>query len=81
MAAPVPEKVTTQLPIDSVEARHAQLVARATYVYGDRLVALNWLYEPNDFLDGQLPVECAASPAGMARVEKLLTQTEYNVLP
>lgn len=78
MTAPAPQKVATEQLID---ASHDKLVKRAEYVFGDRLVALQWLYDPNGSLDGQLPIECTSSPAGMAQVEKILTQIEYNVLP
>ena len=81
MTAPAPKKVTTDQIIPAIDASHDQLVERAEYVFGDRLVALQWLYDPNGALDGQLPIECISSPAGMAQVEKVLTQIEYNVLP
>jgi hypothetical protein len=44
-----------------------ELLARATEVFDDRNVALDWIFEPNSALNGKTPLRCPAMKGGENR--------------
>jgi putative toxin-antitoxin system antitoxin component (TIGR02293 family) len=57
----------------------AEILARATAVFGSQRAAEEWLEHPAIGLDGHPPIDLLATPAGVELVEDLLTRLEYGV--
>jgi putative toxin-antitoxin system antitoxin component (TIGR02293 family) len=59
--------------------KFAEILAKATDVFGSREEAEQWLEKPAMGLDRQRPIDLLATPAGVQLVEDFLTQLEYGV--
>jgi len=59
--------------------KFAEIVARATPVFGSREAAEKWLSEPARALEGKKPIELLATQPGTQLVEDLLQQIDYGV--
>ena len=58
--------------------KFAEIVAKATEVFGSQQAAEEWLERPAMGLDDKIPMELLATPAGREMVEDFLTRTEYG---
>ena len=59
--------------------KFAEILARATSVFGDRQAAEEWLERPAIGLDQRRPMDLLATPAGLQLVEEFLQRLEYGV--
>ncbi len=59
--------------------KFAEILARATAVFGTQTEAEGWLDRAALALDGRRPIDLLATPAGVEMVEDLLTRLEYGV--
>jgi putative toxin-antitoxin system antitoxin component (TIGR02293 family) len=59
--------------------KFAEILARATELFGSRDEAEKWLERPATGLDRRRPIDLLATPAGVELVEEFLTQLEYGV--
>ena len=59
--------------------KFAQILARATGVFGTQADAEDWLSRPAMALDQQRPIDLLATPAGVEIVETFLEQLEFGV--
>ncbi|MGQ4275305.1 type II RES/Xre toxin-antitoxin system antitoxin [Terrihabitans sp. B22-R8] len=59
--------------------KFAEVLSRATSVFGSQEEAETWLDKPAVGLDGRRPIDLLATPAGVELVEELLTRLEYGV--
>jgi len=59
--------------------KFAEIVAKATEVFGSQQKAEDWLQRPAMGLDDRRPIELLATPAGRELVEDFLTRLEYGV--
>jgi putative toxin-antitoxin system antitoxin component (TIGR02293 family) len=59
--------------------RFAEILAKATAVFGAQKDAEAWLERPATGLDRQRPIDLLATPAGAELVEDFLTRLEYGV--
>jgi len=59
--------------------KFAEILARATEVFGSQEEAEQWLERPAMGLDQRRPIDLLATPAGVELVEDLLTRLEYGV--
>src|SRR5262249_5557302 len=59
--------------------KFAEIVARATPVFGSQAAAEKWLNEPARALGGKKPIELLATQPGTQLVEDLLQQIDYGV--
>jgi len=59
--------------------KFAEILAKATGVFGDQTAAENWLAKPAMALDERRPIDLLSSPAGVEMVEQLLGRLEYGV--
>lgn len=59
--------------------KFAEVLAKATEVFGDQAEAENWMANPAMALDGRRPLDLLASPAGIEMVEQLLGRLEHGV--
>ena len=57
----------------------AEILARATQVFGSQEEAEQWLERPAMGLDNNRPLDLLDTPAGVAMVEDFLTRLEYGV--
>ena len=57
----------------------AEILAKATAVFGSKEAAEQWLERPAMGLNRQKPIDLLATPAGVALVEQLLGRIEYGV--
>jgi putative toxin-antitoxin system antitoxin component (TIGR02293 family) len=57
----------------------AELLARATALFGSQRAAEGWLEQPALGLNGHRPIDLLATPPGVELVEDLLTRLEYGV--
>lgn len=57
----------------------AEILAKATEVFGSQREAERWLERPAIGLDRRRPIELLATPAGVELVEDHLTRLEYGV--
>jgi len=57
----------------------AEILARATEVFGSQTEAEHWLDKPAMGLDQRRPIELLATPAGVELVEEFLGRLEYGV--
>ena len=59
--------------------KFAEILARATAVFGSQKEAEQWLEQPAIGLDQRRPIDLLATPAGAEIVEDFLTRVEYGV--
>ena len=59
--------------------KFAEVLARATFVFGSQEEAEQWLEREAIGLDGRRPIDLLATPAGVELVEDFLTRLEYGV--
>lgn len=59
--------------------KFAEILAKATAVFGSRDEAERWLEQPAVGLDQRRPIELLATPAGTELVEDHLARLEYGV--
>ncbi|HEV7369515.1 type II toxin-antitoxin system Xre/ParS family antitoxin [Arenibaculum sp.] len=59
--------------------KFAEILARATEVFGTQEEAERWLNRPATGLDQRRPIDLLATPAGVEMVEQFLTRLEYGV--
>jgi putative toxin-antitoxin system antitoxin component (TIGR02293 family) len=59
--------------------KFAEVLAKATAVFGSQEEAERWLERPAIGLDGRCPIDLLATPAGTEMVEDHLTRIEYGV--
>jgi putative toxin-antitoxin system antitoxin component (TIGR02293 family) len=59
--------------------KFADILARATTVFGSRTAAEQWLAEPATGLDQRRPIDLLSTPAGLELVEDFLGRIEYGV--
>lgn len=57
----------------------AEILAKATSVFGSKQEAEQWLERPAIGLDQRKPIDLLATPAGVELVEGLLVRLEYGV--
>ena len=59
--------------------KFAEILARATTLFGSQQAAETWLERPATGLDRRRPLDLLATPAGLAIVEDFLGRLEYGV--
>lgn len=59
--------------------KFAEILSRATDLFGSQAKAEQWLEEPAIGLDRFRPIDLLATPAGVELVEDYLTRLEYGV--
>lgn len=59
--------------------KFAEILAKATEVFGSQEEAEQWLERPAIGLDRQRPIDLLATPAGVEMVEDFLHRLEYGV--
>jgi putative toxin-antitoxin system antitoxin component (TIGR02293 family) len=59
--------------------KFAEILAKATAIFGSREEAEQWLERPATGLDRRRPIDLLATPAGVEIVEDFLTRLEYGV--
>lgn len=59
--------------------KFAEILAKATEVFGSQDEAEHWLERPAMGLDQRRPIDLLATPAGVEMVEDLLGRIEYGV--
>jgi putative toxin-antitoxin system antitoxin component (TIGR02293 family) len=59
--------------------KFAEILARATPVFGSQEAAEKWLSEPARALEGKKPIELLSTQPGTQLVEDLLQQIDYGV--
>ena len=59
--------------------KFAEILTRATSVFGSRAAAEQWLVEPATGLDRRRPIDLLSTPAGLELVEDFLGRLEYGV--
>ena len=59
--------------------KFAEVLAKATQVFGDQGEAEKWLAQPAMALDERRPIDLLASPAGSEMVEQLLGRLEHGI--
>jgi putative toxin-antitoxin system antitoxin component (TIGR02293 family) len=59
--------------------KFAEILTRATSVFGSRTAAEQWLVEPATGLDRRRPIDLLSTPAGLELVEDFLGRLEYGV--
>jgi len=59
--------------------KFADILTRATSIFGSRADAEQWLVEPATGLDRRRPIDLLSTPAGIELVEDFLGQLEYGV--
>jgi putative toxin-antitoxin system antitoxin component (TIGR02293 family) len=59
--------------------KFAEILAKATEVFGDQAEAENWLAKPAMALDERRPLDLLSSPAGVEMIEQLLGRLEHGV--
>lgn len=57
----------------------AEILARATSIFGSRTAAEQWLAQPASGLDRRRPIDLLTTPAGVELVEDFLGRIEYGV--
>jgi putative toxin-antitoxin system antitoxin component (TIGR02293 family) len=68
-----------QSAANAQQAGHAEILTRATSVFGSRTAAEAWLARPAVGLDQRRPVDLLTTPAGVELVESFLGRIEYGV--
>jgi putative toxin-antitoxin system antitoxin component (TIGR02293 family) len=59
--------------------KFAEILARATEVFGSQQEAEEWLERPAIGLEQRRPIDLLATPAGVELVEDLLVRIDYGV--
>jgi putative toxin-antitoxin system antitoxin component (TIGR02293 family) len=59
--------------------KFAEILARATELFGDQREAEKWLSSPATALDQKRPLDMLQSPIGIKLLEDLLTRMDYGV--
>lgn len=59
--------------------KFAEILAKATSIFGSQEEAEEWLARPAMGLDGRRPLDLLATPAGVELVEEFLERLEYGV--
>lgn len=59
--------------------KFAEILARASAIFGGKEEAEQWLERPATGLDGRRPIDLLATPAGVELVEDFLVRLEYGV--
>lgn len=59
--------------------KFAEILAKATEVFGSQEEAEQWLERPAIGLDQRRPIDLLATPAGVELVEQYLTRLAYGV--
>lgn len=59
--------------------KFAEVLTKATSVFGSRAAAEQWLVEPATGLDRRCPIDLLSTPAGVKLVEDFLGRLEYGV--
>jgi putative toxin-antitoxin system antitoxin component (TIGR02293 family) len=59
--------------------KFAELLARATTVFGSQAAAQQWLEQPATDLDQRRPIDLMTTPAGPELVEDCLGRIKYGV--
>lgn len=59
--------------------KFAEILAKATSIFGSQEEAEQWLARPAMGLDGHRPLDLLATPAGVELVEDFLERLEYGV--
>lgn len=59
--------------------KFAEILSRATDVFGSQVEAERWLEQPAIGLDQRRPIDLLATPAGVELVEEHLTRLDYGV--
>jgi putative toxin-antitoxin system antitoxin component (TIGR02293 family) len=57
----------------------AEILARATTLFGSQAAAEQWLEQPAIGLDQRRPIDLITTPAGLELVEDCLGRIEYGV--
>ncbi|MFN7923069.1 MAG: MbcA/ParS/Xre antitoxin family protein [Bryobacteraceae bacterium] len=55
------------------------MITHAVDVFGDEDKAAHWLATPLALLDGRAPADLLRDPAGIERIEQILTRIEHNI--
>jgi putative toxin-antitoxin system antitoxin component (TIGR02293 family) len=63
----------------TVAFQYAQTLEHATNVFGNLMLAEEWLRKPCKYLDGYVPLELIDNSLGFQAVEDYLTRIEYGV--
>jgi putative toxin-antitoxin system antitoxin component (TIGR02293 family) len=59
--------------------KFAEILTKATAVFGSQAAAEKWLGQPATGLDQRRPIDLLATPAGVKLVEEFLERLEYGV--
>jgi putative toxin-antitoxin system antitoxin component (TIGR02293 family) len=59
--------------------KFAEILTRATSIFGSRAAAEQWMVEPATGLDRRRPINLLSTPAGVELVEDFLGRLEYGV--
>jgi putative toxin-antitoxin system antitoxin component (TIGR02293 family) len=59
--------------------KFAEILAKATAIFGSKAEAEQWLEQPATGLDRRRPIDLLATPAGVELVEDYLVRLEYGV--
>jgi putative toxin-antitoxin system antitoxin component (TIGR02293 family) len=59
--------------------KFAEILAKATAIFGSKEEAEQWLERPALGLDRRKPLQLLATPAGVELVEEFLTRLEYGI--
>lgn len=74
---------TTSKPLSAEQSgrtwKLAEIIARATSIFGSKEEAEQWLEQPATGLDQHRPIDLLATPAGVGLVEDFLVRLEYGV--
>jgi len=76
-------KAASEKPLNPEQSgrtwKFAEILAKATAVFGSQEEAEQWLERPAIGLDQRRPIDLLATPAGVEMVEDLLERLEYGV--
>jgi putative toxin-antitoxin system antitoxin component (TIGR02293 family) len=59
--------------------KFAEILGRATEIFGSQAEAEAWLERPAMALEQRKPIDLLSTPAGVETVEELLTRLEFGV--
>jgi len=65
--------------LENRSEKSAEILARATPVFGSQKAAEKWLGEPARALSGKKPIELLSTQSGTQLVEDLLQQIDHGV--
>jgi putative toxin-antitoxin system antitoxin component (TIGR02293 family) len=76
-------KLTPRKPLSPEQSgrawKFAEVLAKATEVFGTQRAGEEWLAAPATALGGQKPIELLSTPVGTEMVERLLGRIEFGV--